>query len=187
MTMESRGAARLVVPLVMLAVAMVGLVAVRVCACATSPTAVGEAEWREHLEAADAALAESNVSRATRVWQDARNAALRSGTWSALVEVGDASLRIGELAAARVGARAEARGLYLRALFQARAQGSLDGVLRVTEAFASLGDQEVVDRGLSVARLLAARQGPAAWDRVREATIRLGARHSMAGRPERSL
>jgi hypothetical protein len=168
MTMESRGAARLVVPLVMLAVAMVGLVAVRVCACATSPTAVGEAEWREHLEAADAALAESNVSRATRVWQDARNAALRSGTWS-------------------VGARAEARGLYLRALFQARAQGSLDGVLRVTEAFASLGDQEVVDRGLSVARLLAARQGPAAWDRVREATIRLGARHSMAGRPETSL
>jgi hypothetical protein len=120
------------------------------------------------------------VLRAARVWQEARSAALRSGAWSALVEVGDASLRIGELAAARGGARAEARGLYLRALFQARAQGSLDGVLRVTEAFAGLGDQDVVERGLRVARQLAAAQGPAAWDRVREATIRLGARHSMA-------
>jgi hypothetical protein len=185
--MESRGAARLVVPLVMLAVAAVGLVAVRVCACTTSPATAGESAWRDHLQAADAALAESNVSRAARVWQEARSAALRSGAWHALVEVGDASLRIGELAAARGSARAEARDLYLRALFQARARGSLDGVLRVTEAFASLGDQDVVERGLSVARQLAARQGPAAWDRVREATIRLGARHSMTGRLETSL
>ena len=90
-------------------------------------------------------------------------------------------MRIGELAAARGVGRAEARGLYLRALFQARAQSSLDGVLRVTEAFAGLGDADVVEQGLRVARQLAAAQGPAAWDRVREATIRLGARHSMAG------
>jgi hypothetical protein len=178
--MESRIAARLVLPLVTLAVAALGLMAVRACACAASPAA-GETAWREHLHATDAALAEWNVSRAVRVWQEARSAALRSGAWSALVEVGDASLRIGELAATGGGARAEARGLYLRALFQARAQGSLDGVLRVTEAFASLGDQDVVDRALRVARQLAASQGPAAWDRVREATVRLGARHSMAG------
>jgi hypothetical protein len=185
--MKSRGAARLVVPLVILAVAVVGLVALRACACATPPTAVGETAWRQHLDAADAALAELNVSQAARVWQEARSAALRNGAWNALVEVGEASLRIGELAAARGSARAEARDLYLRALFQARARGSLDGVLRVTEAFASLGDQDVVERGLSVARQLAARQGPAAWDRVREAAIRLGARHSMAGRPGSSL
>jgi hypothetical protein len=132
------------------------------------------------LQAADAALAEANVSKAAQVWQEARNAALRSGTWTALVEVADASLRIGELAAAPGSARAEARDLYLRALFQARAQHSLDGVLRVTEAFATLGDRDVVERGLSVARQLAARQGPAAWDRVREVAIRLGTRHSMA-------
>jgi hypothetical protein len=185
--MELRVGARLVVPLAMLAVAALGLVGVRACACATSPAAAGETAWRDHLQAADAALAESNVSRAVRVWQEARSAALRSGAWSALVEVGDASLRIGELAATGGGARAEARGLYLRALFQARAQGSLDGVLRVTEAFAGLGDQDVVDRGLRVARQLAASQGPAAWDRVREATVRLGARHSMAGRLGTSL
>jgi hypothetical protein len=185
--MELRGGARLVVPMVMLAVAALGLVAVRACACDTSQAAVGETAWRDHLQAADEALAESNVTRAAHVWQEARSAALRSGAWNALVEVGDASLRIGELAAARVGARAEARGLYLKALFQARAQGSLDGVLRVTEAFANLGDQDVVDRGLRVARQLAASQGPAAWDRVREATLRLGARHSMAGRLGASL
>jgi hypothetical protein len=184
--MELRGGARLVVPLAMLAVAALGLAAVRACACA-APPAVPETAWRDHLQAADEALAESNLTRAAHVWQEARSAALRSGAWNALVEVGDASLRIGELAAARVGARAEARGLYLRALFQARAQGSLDGVLRVTEAFASLGDQDVVDRGLRVARQLAASQGPAAWDRVREATIRLGARHSMAWTTDTAL
>jgi hypothetical protein len=85
--MELCRRARLVVPLLMLAVAALGLVAVRACACDTSPAAVGATAWREHLQAADAALAESNVSLAARVWQEARSAALRSGAPSHSVEV----------------------------------------------------------------------------------------------------
>jgi hypothetical protein len=180
--MDLRAGARLIVPLVILAVAAVGLMAVSACACVASPPPAGESAWREHLQATDAALAERNPSRAARVWQEARSAALRSGAWNALVEVGDASVRIGELAPARNGAaRARARDLYLSALFRARGQRSLDGVLRVTEAFAALGDADVVSQGLRIAGRLAASQGPAAQDRVREAASRLGARHLMAG------
>jgi hypothetical protein len=178
--MRGFGAPRLVLPLVMLAAAVAGLLAVSACACVAPPAPVSQAAWREHLQTADSAMAERNVSRAIRVWHEARSAALRSGSWDALVEVGDASLRIGELAAAREGARAQARSLYLRALFRARDHRSLDGVLRATEAFASLGDADVVEQGLRVAGHIAATQGPAARDRVREATIRLGARRSMA-------
>jgi hypothetical protein len=179
--MESRSSARLIVPLVMLAVAVAGLMAVRACACDTPSASLGETAWREHLQAADAAMAERDVSGAVRIWHEAHGAARRSGTWDALIEVADASLRIGELAAARDGARARARDLYLHALFRARAQGSLDGVLRVTEAFAALGDADVVSQGLRIAGRLASTQGTAAQERVREAATRLGARHSMAG------
>ena len=180
--MDLRAGARLIVPLVILAVAAIGLMAVPACACDTPSASLGETAWHEHLQAADAAMAERNVSGAVRVWHEAHGAARRSGTWDALVQVGDASVRIGELAPARSGAaRARARDLYLSALFRARAQRSLDGVLRVTEAFAALGDADVVSQGLRIAGRLAASQGPAAQDRVREAASRLGARHSMAG------
>lgn len=185
--MRFSGIARLIVSLVILAVPLAGFLAVRGCACTTATARSQDTTWREHLQAAEAALAEGNLSRAIRVWQDAHGAALRSDDWDALLEVGNASLRIGEVAAARYGARAEARGLYLHALFRARARGSLDGVLRATEAFANLGDADVVERGLRVARQLAGPKGPAAWEQVREATIRFGARHSMAGALDPSL
>jgi hypothetical protein len=185
--MKLSGIARPIVALLMVLASLVGFLAVQACACTAGLARAGETGWREHLQAAETAIAEGNVSQAVRGWHNARGAALRTDAWDALIEVGNASLRIGEAAAARYGARAEARGLYLHALFRARAQHSLDGVLRATEAFANLGDADVVEQGLHVARQLAAPRGPAARERVRETAVRLGARHSMAGTIDTSL
>jgi 16S rRNA (cytosine967-C5)-methyltransferase len=66
------------------------------------------------------------------------------------------------------------RRIYLAALFRARQQESLDGVLRTAEAFAGLGDRELVDRCLRIAESLAARVPDAqARERVREVAERL--------------
>ena len=62
---------------------------------------------------------------------------------------------------------ADARQAYLGALFRARAEASLDGVLRATEAFATLGDRDVAEEGLRIAESVALRTGTAeARDRV---------------------
>ena len=56
---------------------------------------------------------------------------------------------------------ARARANYMAALFMARQQASLDGVLRVAGAFSTLGDHETVERCIATAeRLAAAAQGP---------------------------
>ena len=62
----------------------------------------------------------------------------------------------------------EVRHAYLRALFCARDQRSVEGVLRVAEAFASLGDRDVADQVLVMASALAASSPTApASERVR--------------------
>jgi len=115
-----------------------------------------EAPWTAHVRKADQALAERNVGAAELAWHEAFVAALRSRHWKGLLEVGDVYLRIGELARARKASEAKARQLYLAALFRARQQGSVEGVLRTAEAFAALGDREVVDQCLRIAEGLAA-------------------------------
>src|SRR5438445_11856052 len=79
------------------------------------------------------------VASAELSWPDAYRAALGSRRWDAMVEVGDAALRIGEATGDREVAAARARRCYLEALFRARDQRSVDGVPRVAEAFAALG------------------------------------------------
>ncbi len=115
------------------------------------------APWTIHLRRVDEALAQKNVSAAEQAWHDAYGAALGSRRWQGLIAVGDAYLQIGETAKGRKAAEARARKLYLAALFRARNEGSLDGVLRVAEAFAALGDREVVDQSLRIAERLATR------------------------------
>jgi hypothetical protein len=62
---------------------------------------------------------------------------------------------------------ADARQAYLGALFRARAEASLDGVLRATGAFATLGDRDIAEEGLRIAESVALRMGTAeARDRV---------------------
>ena len=111
--------------------------------------------WRTHLAAIEDALAAGDVSAATRAWRNAYGAAFGQGDWDAMLAVGRASLRIGDVAGARAGFEAKARQCYLAALFRARHEGSIEGVLRITEAFAELGDQDVVEQGLHIARQVA--------------------------------
>jgi hypothetical protein len=114
--------------------------------------------WVVPLQRLNTALASPNVTAAEEAWHEAHRAALGSRQrWDGLIEVGEAYLRIGEVADERQATQPTARRLYLTALFRARQQGSLDGVLGTAEAFAALGDREVVIQCLRVADQVAER------------------------------
>jgi len=69
--------------------------------------------------------------------------------------VGDAYLRIGAAAHGRKMAEMGVRTLYLAALYRARQEGVLDGVLEGAERFLQLVDREMVTQCLAVADRLA--------------------------------
>jgi hypothetical protein len=97
-------------------------------------------------------------------------------------------MRVGDVAGMRSVAATKARPLYLSALLRARGVSSLDGVLRAAEAFAALGDREVVDQAIVIAAKVAAQERnvearAAATGRVEQASARLGARQTAAGAP----
>jgi hypothetical protein len=112
--------------------------------------------WRGYIEMVDAALAEQKVPTAVRAWREAHAAAIRTRAWRPLVEVGDALMRISVHDGRREAYVAQARKTYMAALTRARADRSIDGVLRVAEAFAALGDQGVAEECLTVAQRLGA-------------------------------
>ena len=130
----------------------------------------------------DEALAQQNLSSANQAWHDAYRAALASRRWDRMVEVGDAALRIGEVAGARGAAEPLARKSYLAALLRARQEQSLEGVLRAAEAFAALGDLEVAEQGVRVAERIAARapETREARERLLQMRERLAARVNRA-------
>jgi len=107
------------------------------------------------LASVDEALARRDVSRAVFEWRDAYGVALRSRQWESMVAVGDAAVRIDAATSRDAGHpstfRAEARQAYLRALFDARAAGSREGVQQVAAAFAALGDAEMATMVRSMA------------------------------------
>ncbi|MBI4610121.1 MAG: hypothetical protein HY726_14065 [Candidatus Rokubacteria bacterium] len=145
----------------------------------------GRAGWAGHLRRVEDALAAKNVSAAELAWREAYGEALRSRRWEGLIEAGDTYLRLGEVAGARRASQAKARELYLAALFRARQQGSLDGVLRATEAFAALGDREVAEQGVAIAQHLATRARDAqAGERVRMVAHQLALRFAGLPSPE---
>jgi hypothetical protein len=136
-----------------------------------------EQPWVAPLRAVDEALARQNVSAAERLWHDAYGHAVASRRWDGMVAVGDASLRIGQIAGRRAAAETRARQAYLAALFRARQQQAVEGALRTAQAFADLGDREVAEQCLRVARDLTAHSGDAEADaRVRALAGRLAAR-----------
>jgi hypothetical protein len=112
--------------------------------------------WRTDLDELERALATGDHARAMRAWSDAETAALASRRWEPLLEVGDAALRVGDGTGSPARARLSARHAYRAALFRARAQRSVDGVLRAADAFARLGDRDVTEGALHAARKLAA-------------------------------
>src|SRR5262249_56106254 len=85
-------------------------------------------------------------------WHEGYSGALASGRWEGYVAMGDAARRLAEASGSRASGEARSRSLYLAALFRARQQGVVDGVLRTAEAFAGLGDREGVEQCLALAR-----------------------------------
>ena len=112
-------------------------------------TAIGEAVQRGDLAAARAA------------WDDAYRSLRRTRDWQSMAALGDAALEVASASGARQPWDADARQAYLGALFRARADASLDGVLRATDAFATLGDRDIAEEGLRIAELVALRTGTA--------------------------
>ena len=163
-----------------LAVKMVALTVVIITAVQLAAVMAGEAPAYVHYERADDALAAGDVVRALRHWQEGYAAAVGSRRWEGLVEAGDLYRRIG--ARGRFEGALRARDCYLLALVRARGERSLDGVLRATEAFLDLGDAEPVERGLEIARELAARDAdPRARERIERLAARWAARAGRAG------
>lgn len=144
----------LAVPLV-----LVATVVAQPQASHTGQTGVRGTPWEAHIRMVEEALAKNDADGALRAWREAHLAALGSWRWDGMIAAGDAALRIGGVSGLRRAAEARARQAYLTAFFRARYQESLSGVLRSAEAFAALGDREVVEQCIAVAEQLAAQSG----------------------------
>lgn len=130
--------------------------------------------WQMALDTMDRALAAGSISGAEMAWRNAYGFAIRSRQWQALVAAGDGSLRIGERLPVKRPYRARAAEAWRAALFLARAQHSVDGVLSVAEGFGRLGDGEGLTQVLRIADgLAAADPGGEARRRVLEVRNRL--------------
>ena len=149
----------------LLGVLILALVAVEVLV-AHSPSAVSSRAWTPPLSRVDEALQDGDLAAAMAWWREARMTAIRSGEWEALIEVGDASRRLGEASGLRQDADSQAREAYLAALLRAERQRSLEGVLRAAGAFGELGDREVAAQAIRIAERQAGRD-PLALDHVR--------------------
>jgi hypothetical protein len=143
--------------------------------------------WTEHLEAMDAAIAVTNASAAVLAWRHAYATALDQPGWRGLVEVAGAALRIGAIPGFKKAAESRARESYWTALFRARRQGSLNGVLDAAEAFGTLGDRVMVEQCIRIAERLALLTGDGdAAERVRTLAADLAQRYVEIDRPELS-
>ena len=134
--------------------------------------------WTAHLEAMDTAIAANNASAAVLSWRHAYAAALDQPGWRGLVDVAGAALRIGTIPGFKKAAESRARESYWTALFRARRQGSLNGVLDTAEAFGTLGDRVMVEQCIRIAERLAVLTGDTdAADRVRGLAADLAQRY----------
>jgi hypothetical protein len=146
------------------------------------------APWTTHLETMDAAISTSNASAAVLAWRHAYAAALDQPGWRGLVEVAGAALRISAIPGFRKAAESRARESYWTALFRARRQGSLNGVLDAAEAFGTLGDRVMVEQCIRIAERLALLTGDAeASTRVRTLATSLAQRYVDVDRPDGAM
>jgi hypothetical protein len=149
-------------------------------------TGAREVPWVAHLRNVDVALADQDVLGAERAWQEAYLDAIGNWRWEGMLEVADAYLRIGQARHRRQASAARARNLYLAALYRARDQRSVDGLLRIAEAFARLGASNEVESCLRVAEALAAEvPDPRVPERVRSVAARLAHQSAAAAGPTR--
>jgi hypothetical protein len=168
-------------------VLVVGLLTVGAIAGSGCGARSGDSEtafWSEYIRVMDEALTRGDFYAADAARQNAYLAALRSQRWDAMAAVGDASVRVAEeFPRVRDTLRPEVRRIYGLALSRALQQGSLEGVLRVSEAFADLGDRDMAREGLTVATgMLAANQRAYEAERVKALSERLDDQASVAER-----
>ena len=118
------------------------------------PTALALAAtpWAPHIAAVDAALRAGDLAAASVASTEAYRAALGSRRWEGLVDAADAYLRVARAAGTPQTGAPHARQLYLAALFRARDAGSVEGVVRIAQAFDSLGDREAADQAIRTAQ-----------------------------------
>ena len=115
----------------------------------------GNDRWELRLTSVDRAIQKNDIRLAHRLWSDAHGVALQSDRWEPMLAAGQAALHIGRAAGTTGRVEAEVRRCYLTALFRARDQHSIEGVLFVAEAFARLGDLEAARGAVRVADTLA--------------------------------
>lgn len=93
----------------------------------------------------------TDASTAHRALKEAYLAALRSRLWESMFEVGDSYSKIGD--------RENALRCFLIALYRARIEGSANGVLRVAESLAVLGEREFAAQAVAIGQRLAEQKG----------------------------
>jgi hypothetical protein len=132
--------------------------------------------WQARLLLVEQAMARGDFAAAENLWREAYAAALRSRHWEGVIAAGDTYRALGARAGFREASVAKARQAYLSALFRARSEGSVAGVLITAERFAELGDREVVEQCIRVARKVAAQsRDPYAEEHLRAFTERWAA------------
>ena len=134
----------------MLVTALVG------AGCQASGGAPQTVPWDQYIEVMDEALARDDFYAADLARRTAYLLAIGSKRWDALAAVGEAYVRFADHPGADPVLRSEARRVYRSAMFRARQQNSVDGIVRVSEDFAALGDMDVAREGLVMAQTLAA-------------------------------
>ena len=119
---------------------------------------VSESRWAADVREVDEALATGDSSTALRAWHSACLEALGSQRWEPMLDVGDAALRIGEATGFTAAFTAKARQAYHVGLYRAHKDGAADGVRRVGEAFAAMGDRAAVEQCANIAERLVGRR-----------------------------
>jgi len=112
-------------------------------------------EWRQRLDRIGEAVTLGDTRTAMAVWREGYAAAMQRGQWRDLIDIGDAALRIGDIADFAETAPGAARRSYLTALHRAQSQGSVDGILQVAAGFAGLGDTAALQNCVDIARQVA--------------------------------
>jgi hypothetical protein len=115
-------------------------------ALAQQPQPHGEPAWIAEIRRAEAALGHGDVAAAERAWRDAHMEAVMTRGWRAMIEVGDAAVRIGKASGKRDALVPQARRAYRTAFFRARRRHSREGMLRAADGFAAIGDREIAEQ-----------------------------------------
>jgi len=167
---------------IVLVAGVMSLGAIAASGCGARGGGSETAFWDQYIRVMDEARARGDFRAADAARQTAYAAALGSERWDAMAAIGDASARLAEdFPGLCVTLFPELRRIYWTALLRARRDSSLDGVLRVSEALADLGDRDGARAGLTVAEgMLATSQRARAVERVKELAERLDLEPSLA-------